>query len=102
MGLHRQTNKPCGFCFVEFATREQASRAVDLFNCSAVDNKKIRVDWDYGYVPERQFGRGPFGAQVRDDRRARDGLHKDEDRPIEVPEKDTNIAFPTINRGGLL
>ena len=103
MGLNRQTNKPCGFCFVEFAKREQAARAIDLLNRCSVDNKQIRVDWDYGFQPHRQFGRGPSGAQVRDDRRARDGLKGDSDRPVQAidpatrPERTGNDR---PNRGG--
>lgn len=30
MGINRKTNKPCGFCFVEFATREAAEKVFAL------------------------------------------------------------------------
>ena len=58
---------PCGFCFVEYATRKEAGLAVDLLNHAMVDGRMIRVDWDYGYEPQRQFGRGKEGGQVRDE-----------------------------------
>lgn len=32
MGLNKQTYKPCGFCFVEYYTRQQAQNAMELFN----------------------------------------------------------------------
>ena len=67
MGLNKQTYKPCGFCFVEYYTRQQAKTAMDLFNFMMFDGRKIRVDWDYGFLPHRQFGRGKTGGQVRDE-----------------------------------
>ena len=50
--------QPCGFCFVEYATRAEAALAVDTLNRSICDGMVIRVDWDYGFEPSRQFGRG--------------------------------------------
>lgn len=69
IGLNKQKMQPCGFCFVEYATRQEASYAVDLLNRSLVDGMPIRVDWDYGFEPQRQFGRGKMGGQVRDEMR---------------------------------
>lgn len=69
MGLNKQKMAPCGFCFVEYATREQAGFAVQTLNRSVVDGRPIRVDWDYGFEPQRQFGRGKLGGQVRDEMR---------------------------------
>jgi RNA recognition motif-containing protein len=69
IGLNKQKMQPCGFCFVEYATRQEASFAVDLLNRSLVDGRPIRVDWDYGFEPQRQFGRGKMGGQVRDEMR---------------------------------
>jgi nuclear cap-binding protein subunit 2 len=62
IGLNKQKMQPCGFCFVEYATRQEASFAVDLLNRSLVDGRPIRVDWDYGFEPQRQFGRGKMGG----------------------------------------
>ena len=70
MGLNRVKMQPCGFCFVEYATRQEASLAVNTLNRSVLDGRIIRVDWDYGFEPLRQFGRGRTGGQVRDDKRA--------------------------------
>ena len=67
MGLNKQNKTPCGFCFVEYQTREDARIAIDCLNLSLVDGKRIRVDWDYGVTDERQFGRGIKGGQKRDE-----------------------------------
>ena len=69
MGLNRQTYRPCGFCFIEYNTREEAMNAIDCLNLCIFDGKRIRIDWDYGYRQDRQFGRGKTGGgQVRDER----------------------------------
>ena len=67
MGLNKQSFRPCGFCFVEYHTREEARLAIDCLNLAMLDQKKIRVDWDYGFLPSRRFGRGRTGGQVRDE-----------------------------------
>ena len=67
MGLNNKTYKPCGFCFVEYYTRQDATLAIDCLNLVLLDKKRIRVDWDYGFLPERRFGRGRAGGQVRDE-----------------------------------
>ena len=75
--------QPCGFCFVEYATRAEAALAVDTLNRSICDGMVIRVDWDYGFEPSRQFGRGKQGGQVRDEIRANAGrVQRDDDRPL--------------------
>lgn len=53
MGLNRVKMQPCGFCFVEYASREQASLAVNTLNRSILEGMTIRVDWDYGFEPHR-------------------------------------------------
>ena len=49
MGLNRMKMQPCGFCFVEYATRAEAALAVNTLNKSVLDGMVIRVDWDYGF-----------------------------------------------------
>eukprot|EP00746_Dinoflagellata_sp_MGD_P167424 gnl/MRDRNA2_/MRDRNA2_98023_c0_seq1.p1 gnl/MRDRNA2_/MRDRNA2_98023_c0~~gnl/MRDRNA2_/MRDRNA2_98023_c0_seq1.p1 ORF type:complete len:201 (+),score=39.14 gnl/MRDRNA2_/MRDRNA2_98023_c0_seq1:104-706(+) len=70
MGLNRFKKSPCGFCFVEFFTHEQASQAVNLLNGTVFDDRSVRVDWDAGVQEGRQFGRGESGDQWRDDFRS--------------------------------
>ena len=85
MGLNRVKVQPCGFCFVEYATRTEAKVAIDSFNRSVLDGMVIRVDWDYGFEAKRQFGRGRQGGQVRDEIKATErgiGASKDADRPV--------------------
>ena len=65
MGLDSKRFKPCGFCFVEFLTREQAKDAIDTLNLASLDQNQIRLDWDYGFAVKRQYGRGRGGGQVR-------------------------------------
>jgi len=67
MGLNRYKKSPCGFCFVEFVTHEQAAQAVNLLNKTTFDDRLIRVDWDAGLSEGRQYGRGESGDQWRDD-----------------------------------
>lgn len=67
MGLNRFKKSPCGFCFVEYSTHEQAEQAMNLLNNTVFDERTIRVDWDAGVSEGRQFGRGESGDQWRDD-----------------------------------
>ncbi|CAG9319337.1 unnamed protein product [Blepharisma stoltei] len=66
MGLDRYKKTPCGFCFVEYFTHEDAAIAVDCLSGSNLENQTIRVDWDIGFKEGRQFGRGRGGGQKRD------------------------------------
>lgn len=65
MGLNKITKMPCGFCFVEYYSREEAKSAIDTLNLILFDGNKIRVDWDYGFSDARQFGRGQQGGSRR-------------------------------------
>ncbi len=67
MGLNKKQKTPCGFCFVEYASREEAQQAIDCLNLQSVDGRQIRIDWDPGFKFGRQFGRGKTGGQVRDE-----------------------------------
>jgi nuclear cap-binding protein subunit 2 len=67
MGLDSKKKTPCGFCFVEYYTHEDASKAVQWINGLKVDERAVRVDWDYGFVEGRQYGRGKTGGQIRDE-----------------------------------
>ena len=65
MGLDKVKRTPCGFCFVEFHSREDAGDAVKYINGATLDERPIRVDFDWGFLEGRQFGRGRGGGQVR-------------------------------------
>lgn len=67
MGLNKQTKTPCGFCFVEYMTKESARVALNSLNKSILDNRQIRVDLDTGFEEGRQYGRGISGSQKRDE-----------------------------------
>ena len=66
MGLDKNVLTPCGFCFVEFHNRGDAERAVKYLNGTKLDDREIRIDFDWGFEDGRQFGRGKSGGQVRD------------------------------------
>ena len=67
MGLDKQKMTPCGFCFVVYYTRKDAEDSVKYINGTKLDDRVIRVDFDWGFVEGRQFGRGRSGGQVRDE-----------------------------------
>lgn len=67
MGLDKKKMTPCGFCFVVYYTRKDTEDCVKYLNGTVVDDRPIRVDFDWGFVEGRQFGRGKSGGQVRDE-----------------------------------
>lgn len=69
LGMDRFQKTPCGFAFVEYASRSHALDAVAFLSGSKLDGKVIRVELDAGFKPGRQYGRGSSGGQVRDDKR---------------------------------
>uniref|UniRef100_A0A6B2EG06 Nuclear cap-binding protein subunit 2 n=1 Tax=Phlebotomus kandelakii TaxID=1109342 RepID=A0A6B2EG06_9DIPT len=69
MGLDKFKKTPCGFCFIEYYSRNDAEMAMRYINGTRLDDRLIRVDWDAGFVEGRQYGRGKSGGQVRDEYR---------------------------------
>jgi RNA recognition motif-containing protein len=69
MGLDKHKLTPCGFCFVEYHNRKDAERAVKYLNGTKLDDREVRIDFDWGFQDGRQFGRGKSGGQVRDEYR---------------------------------
>ncbi|XP_031567377.1 nuclear cap-binding protein subunit 2-like [Actinia tenebrosa] len=69
MGLDKIKKTPCGFCFIEYYTREDAFNANRYINGTRLDNRIIRTDFDQGFAEGRQYGRGKSGGQVRDEYR---------------------------------
>ena len=66
MGLDRFNKTPCGFCFVEYYTHEDAIDSMKYLGGTKLDERVIRTDLDPGFKEGRQYGRGPTGGQVRD------------------------------------
>ena len=66
MGLDKHRLTPCGFCFVVYYTREDTEDCVKYVNGTMLDDRPIRVDFDWGFMEGRQFGRGRSGGQVRE------------------------------------
>ena len=70
MGLDRYQKTPCGFCFVEYYTHQDALDCMKYIGGTKLDERVIRTDLDEGFVEGRQYGRGKSGGQVRDEYRA--------------------------------
>ena len=77
MGLNRKTFSPCGFAFIEYLDKESSIIAKKTLMGTIVDGKEIRVDIDIGFEDGRQYGRGKYGCQRRDEMRK----SYDPDRP---------------------
>ncbi|KAF2857501.1 RNA-binding domain-containing protein [Piedraia hortae CBS 480.64] len=69
MGLDRFSKTPCGFCFVEYYTHQDALDCLKYIGGTKLDERIIRCDLDVGFTEGRQFGRGKSGGQVRDEYR---------------------------------
>jgi len=69
MGLDRFNKTPCGFCFVEYYTHQDALDCLKYIGGTKLDERIIRCDLDEGFSEGRQYGRGKSGGQVRDEYR---------------------------------
>ncbi|VUC31120.1 unnamed protein product [Clonostachys rosea] len=69
MGLDRFAKTPCGFCFVEYYTHQDALDCMKYIGGTKLDERIIRTDLDPGFEEGRQYGRGKSGGQVRDEYR---------------------------------
>lgn len=69
MGLDRYQKTPCGFCFVEYYTHQDALDCMKYIGGTKLDERIIRTDLDPGFQEGRQYGRGKSGGQVRDEYR---------------------------------
>ncbi|CAI0385266.1 unnamed protein product [Linum tenue] len=64
MGLDKNSKTPCGFCFVLYYSREDTEDAVKYISGTILDDRPIRVDFDWGFQEGRQWGRGRSGGQA--------------------------------------
>ncbi|KAK4448572.1 nuclear cap binding complex subunit [Podospora aff. communis PSN243] len=101
MGLDRFNKTPCGFCFVEYYTHQDALDCMKYIGGTKLDERIIRTDLDPGFEEGRQYGRGKSGGQVRDEYRedfdeGRGGLGRQiqqEARLREVERRDNESDF---------
>lgn len=70
MGLNKLTRKPCGFCFVEFYSREAAEWCTDVLTGLMIDERIVKCEMDVGFTEGRQYGRSATGGQLRDELRS--------------------------------
>ncbi|CAN4123571.1 unnamed protein product [Withania somnifera] len=69
MGLDKNSKTPCGFCFIMYYSRDDTEDSVKYISGTILDDRPIRVDFDWGFQEGRQWGRGRSGGQVRDEYR---------------------------------
>src|ERR1700709_1621393 len=56
MGLDRYQKTPCGFCFVEYYTHQDALDCMKYIGGTKLDERIIRTDLDEGFQEGRQYG----------------------------------------------
>lgn len=56
MGLDRYAKTPCGFCFVEYYTHQDALDCMKYIGGTKLDERIIRTDLDPGFQEGRQYG----------------------------------------------
>lgn len=56
MGLDRFNKTPCGFCFVEYYTHQDALDCMKYIGGTKLDERIIRTDLDPGFKEGRQYG----------------------------------------------
>ena len=56
MGLDRFNKTPCGFCFVEYYTHQDALDCLKYVGGTKLDERIIRADLDPGFEEGRQYG----------------------------------------------
>ncbi|XP_059280562.1 nuclear cap-binding protein subunit 2-like [Lycium ferocissimum] len=69
MGLDENSKTPCGFCFIMYYSRDDTEDSAKYISGTILDDRPIRVDFDWGFQEGRQWGRGRSGGQVRDEYR---------------------------------
>eukprot|EP01119_Soliformovum_irregulare_P023840 TRINITY_DN8417_c0_g1_i1.p1 TRINITY_DN8417_c0_g1~~TRINITY_DN8417_c0_g1_i1.p1 ORF type:complete len:190 (+),score=42.96 TRINITY_DN8417_c0_g1_i1:168-737(+) len=105
MGLDKVKKTPCGFCFVEYYTHEDARDAIQFINGTRLDDRNIRTDWDAGFREGRQYGRGKTGGQVRDEYRTdydpgRGGYGKQASPSVTTTKRDREKSPETPTKKG--
>ena len=53
------------FTHIRYYSREDAEDTVKYISGTILDDRPIRVDFDWGFQEGRQWGRGRSGGQVR-------------------------------------
>jgi hypothetical protein len=61
MGLDRFKKTPCGFCFVEYYSHEDALDCMKYIGGTKLDERIIRTDLDEGFSEGRQYGYAGVG-----------------------------------------
>lgn len=64
MGLDRFQKTPCGFCFVEYYTHQDALDCMKYIGGTKLDERVIRTDLDEGFAEGRQYGCVPLAQQI--------------------------------------
>ena len=64
MGLDRFSKTPCGFCFVEYYTHQDALDCMKYIGGTKLDERIIRTDLDPGFQEGRQYGYESFRRRI--------------------------------------
>lgn len=91
MGLDRFQKTPCGFCFVEYYTHQDALDCMKYIGGTKLDERIIRTDLDEGFAEGRQYGYG-FSSSMH----TRPSLTEIPGAENLVARFETNIAMNTI------
>ena len=57
LGIHKEQQVPCGFCFVEYFIHQDALNAKRYISGTRLDDRVIRADLDPGFTENRKYGR---------------------------------------------
>ena len=66
MGLDRNALTPCGFCFVEYCTRSGAEDCVKYLCGTTLDERVVRIDFDWCVHLQRRVAGGCQRLRRRD------------------------------------
>ena len=69
IGVNKRNFNFCGFCFVEYFTREDAKKAIEMLNNFTVGDRRITIDFDLGFHEGREYGRGRRGGQAEEEKK---------------------------------
>lgn len=103
MGLDRFKKTPCGFCFVEYYTHQDALDCMKYIGGTKLDERIIRTDLDEGFAEGRQYGFVPQSSHIELFRMLTICITDEEDLAVKF---ETNIAMNSTpvgaGTGGLM
>lgn len=62
--MSSQNERCCDYFALRYYSREDAEDSVKYVSGTILDDRSVRVDFDWGFEEGRQWGRGRSGGQV--------------------------------------